>query len=117
MYSSFILSGNGKKTMSHAKTEKRKAERFGFPSRKIEYALEPETAGEVFTGITINISTGGLGLYAFEPHPEGQRLLIKSTLPVEHRVATIRWIKEEHKDLYKLGVMFSDLASGFRKGL
>ncbi len=103
--------------MSHPQTEKRKTERFGLPSRNIKYALEPETADEVFTGITINISSGGLGLYAFAPHPEGQRIVIKSSLPVEHRIATVRWIKEEHKDLYKLGVMFRDLASGFRKGL
>lgn len=92
--------------MSHAKSEKRRTERYDFPAM-IEYVLEAQINIEVFKGVTINISNNGLSIYAFKPLSEGQRIIIRSALPVHHRVATIRWIMKEDESLYKLGLQFN----------
>lgn len=89
----------------------RKTERYDYPSR-IEYVLEPRAAGEVLKGVTINISHGGLSIYAFRPLAEGQRIVITSALPVDHRTATIQWVKQEDDQLYRLGLKFNDSPRG-----
>jgi hypothetical protein len=92
--------------MLHAKSEKRRTERYDFPAM-IEYVLGAPINTEVFKGVTINISNNGLSIYAFRPLSEGQRITIRSALPVHHRIATIRWIKKEDESMYKLGLKFS----------
>ena len=98
--------------MSYAKrkSEKRRTERYDFPST-IEYMLE-ESTREVFKGVTINISDSGLSIYAFSPLSEGQRIIITSILPVNQQSATIRWVKKEDESMYKIGLTFGDYASG-----
>jgi hypothetical protein len=91
--------------MSAAKTEKRQEQRYAFPST-IDYILIHGSAAEVHKGVTIDVSQTGLGLYLFDPLPEGQTIFIKSPLPVGSRTATICWIKKESDDFYKSGLKF-----------
>ncbi len=91
-----MLSNNG---------ERRNSLRYDFPQR-IGYILSPKISEETFSGVTINISNSGLCLYIFNLIHEGQKIAIKSTLPVPHQTALVRWIKKVDADLYKAGVMF-----------
>jgi len=86
--------------------EKRRAERFAYPAR-IEYVLEAESP-KVFPGVTINISESGLGIYAFSPLAEGEKVVIQSSLPVDSRKAVICWIRQEHEGMYKMGLRFTN---------
>ncbi len=101
--------------MTYARNHVRKTERYDYPSR-IEYVLEPHVTGEVLKGVTINISHGGLSIYAFKPLAEGQQIVIRSALPVDHRIATIQWIKQEDDQLYRLGLKFNDGSRGPGEG-
>lgn len=86
--------------------EKRRSERYAYPSR-IEYVLDGGSPFEVHDAVTIDISETGLSLYAFSPQlAEGQEIIITSKLPVEQRRAAIRWVRHEHDVMYKLGVKF-----------
>jgi len=87
--------------------EKRRSLRYDFPQR-IEYILSPETSENIYQGVTINISNTGVCLYIFNLIYEGQKIAIKSTLPVPHQTALVRWIKKVDADLYKAGVLFVD---------
>jgi hypothetical protein len=91
--------------MTPREDEKRSSERYAYPSR-IEYVLDAGAPAEVHKAVTINISDSGLSLYAFAPLAEGQEIVITSPLPVEHRRATICWVRHEHDLMYKLGVRF-----------
>jgi hypothetical protein len=94
--------------MAPVKSEKRRVERYAYPSR-IEYALDASDASaseDIFKAVTINISETGMSMYAFSRLPEGQEIVIKSGLPVDYRTATIRWIKEAHQRMYKIGLKF-----------
>ena len=94
---------------------KRESERFDFP-KTIDYSVEQQAAGEGLIGISINISQKGLCMYTFAPHSEGQQVVIKSPLPVEHRVATVRWIQKEDEGLFRIGLGFNvEPSEGFRK--
>jgi hypothetical protein len=84
----------------------RKDTRYDFPST-IEYVLDPPTNGRaVHKGVTVNISHQGLAAYVFDPLPDGQKIVITSTLPVEHRTATICWTKKEDNSFYLAGLKF-----------
>jgi len=91
--------------MSFNKNERRKDIRYDFP-KKIEYVLNPETSGKIYSGVITNISKSGLCLYIFHPLTEGQKIIIKSTLPVSHQTADVRWIKKVDNDFYKAGLIF-----------
>ncbi|HUI67388.1 MAG TPA: PilZ domain-containing protein [Nitrospirota bacterium] len=91
--------------MSAAKTEKRRERRYSFHST-IDYLLLRGSAAEVHKGVTIDISDTGLGLYLFDPLPEGQTIIIQNALPAGGRAATICWIKKEREDFYKSGLRF-----------
>jgi hypothetical protein len=91
--------------MSAAKTEKRQEQRYSFHST-VDYILIHGAAAEVHKGITIDISDTGLGLYLFDPLPEGRTIIIQSALPVGSRTATVCWIKKESEDFYKSGLRF-----------
>jgi len=87
--------------------ERRKDIRYDLP-KKIEYVLNPETSGKIYSGVTVNISNSGLCLYIFHPLTKGQKIIIQSTLPVPYQTAMVLWIKKVDDDLYKAGVMFTD---------
>jgi hypothetical protein len=91
-----MLSNNG---------ERRNSLRYDFPKR-IEYGLSPKSSDEIFYGVTINISNSGLCLYIFKLIPEGQKITIKSNLPISYQTASIRWIKKVDDDFYQAGLMF-----------
>ncbi len=91
--------------MSAAKTGKRQEQRYSLHST-IDYILIHGAAAEVHKGVTRDISDKGLGLYLFDPLPEGQTIIIQSELPVGSRTAKICWIKKESENLYKSGLMF-----------
>jgi hypothetical protein len=90
--------------MAITESTDRRSARYAFPAR-IEYVLD-SGGNEVFQGVTINISSCGMSIYAFAPLPKGQKIIITSVLPVEHRAATIRWVKQEHSNMYKIGLKF-----------
>ncbi len=92
-------------TLSSVKTEKRRERRYSFQAT-IDYLLLRGSAAEVHKGITIDISDTGLGLYLFDPLPEGQTIIIQNALPAGDKAATICWIKKEREDLYKSGLRF-----------
>jgi len=88
--------------------EKRSHERYDYPST-IEYVLSPTggtDSGKVFKGVVFNISNAGIGLYVFSQHAEGEELCIKSSLPVDRKLATVRWVQQEHTGFFKAGLMF-----------
>ncbi len=93
--------------MTHAKKEQRVYERYDFPST-IEYVLEPQANGEVRRGVAINMSLAGLSAYVFESLPIGQKIVIKTGIPVaRNQPATIRWSREKDPDLYISGMQFT----------
>ncbi len=93
--------------MRHAGTGQRKDSRYDFPSA-IEYLVDSQTTDEVHRAVTVNISTTGIGAYVFSPHSKGQKIIIKTPLPVHFRMATVRWIKREDASFYLAGLKFID---------
>jgi hypothetical protein len=91
----------------HAGPDQRNTTRYDYPST-IEYHLEASSPGEVHKAVTINISRSGLGAYLFAPHAEGQRIRITSPLPVDCRIATVRWVRQEDRDFFLAGLRFDD---------
>jgi c-di-GMP-binding flagellar brake protein YcgR len=90
--------------MSYVTT--RKDTRYDFPST-IEYVLGSQADDEVARkGITIDLSTTGLCMYIFDPLPHGQKIIIKTALPVSSRTAAICWTRKEENSLYRSGLKF-----------
>ncbi len=93
--------------MSYTKDKQRSYERYDFPST-IEYVLDPQANGKVRQGVAINMSLAGLSAYVFEPLPIGQKIIIKTGIPVaQNQPATIRWSKEKDPDFYVSGLQFT----------
>jgi c-di-GMP-binding flagellar brake protein YcgR len=85
---------------------KRKDTRYDFPLT-IEYVLEAHTDDkEARKGITIDLSAAGLCMYVFDPLPQGQKITIKTVLPVDSRTAVICWTRNEKNSLYRSGLKF-----------
>jgi len=94
--------------MPYALNENRRHVRYDFPAT-IEYVLEPGTGGdaaEVHKGVTVNISAGGLAAYVFDPHQVGQKIVIKTSLPVDCQTATVCWISKKDIRFYLAGLKF-----------
>lgn len=91
--------------MPYSKTENRSVTRYAFAST-IDYVLEPPTTSEVYKGVIVNISNTGMGVYVFDPLPEGQKINLMCALPVDRRTAAIRWIKKEDAGFYLTGFQF-----------
>ncbi len=84
----------------------RRHERYDF-HHEIKYVLNPDTTGEIFRGVTVNISDSGLCLYVFNNHlREGQELTIKTILRGFYRTGVVRWYKKIDGEIYKVGLMF-----------
>jgi hypothetical protein len=85
----------------------KRASRCDFPST-IEYLVDSPSVEAVCRAVTVNISTSGIAAYVFSRHPEGQKIIIKTPLPIDCRVATVRWIKKEDESFYLAGLKFID---------
>ncbi len=57
--------------------------------------------------ISANISDIGICIYTFKPLEKGQDIVFKNTLPVPHRKATVKWVKQINRSVYKAGVLLS----------
>jgi hypothetical protein len=87
--------------------ENRRYKRFDFLSG-IEYILDPPVSKELHKAVAVNISEKGMAVYVYRPYLEGQQIIIKSALPITSRIATVRWIKQEDKQFYLVGLHFND---------
>ena len=86
--------------------EKRSQARYDYPAT-IEYVMDSRSnEGAVQKAVTVNISAGGLAAYVFDPLREGQRIIIKTSLPVAFQAATICWIRKEDHSFYLSGLKF-----------
>jgi len=89
--------------MSYAST--RSDRRFDYPST-IQYVVESQADGEAARkGITIDLSATGFCMYVFDPLPQGQKIIIRTALPVDRRTAVNRWTRKE-SSLYRSGFKF-----------
>ena len=90
--------------MSHTRT--RRDTRYDFPAT-IEYVIGSQVEDEVVhKGVANNLSSTGLGMYIFDLLPKGQRITIKTTLPVDSRTAAICWTRKEDVNFYRTGLKF-----------
>jgi hypothetical protein len=102
-----MLSLCQRREMSSAQKEQRSHPRYDFPST-IEYILEPQADGVVRKGVAVNMSISGLSAYVFESLPVGQKIIIKTGIPVaQHQPATIRWSRKRDLDFYLSGLQFT----------
>jgi c-di-GMP-binding flagellar brake protein YcgR len=89
--------------MSYVTT--RKEPRYDYPST-IQYVVGSQAADEAARkGITIDLSAAGFCMYVFDPLPQGQKIIIKTALPVDFRTAVICWTRKE-SSLYRSGLKF-----------
>jgi c-di-GMP-binding flagellar brake protein YcgR len=92
--------------MSDTRKEKRRYERHDYPLQ-IEYVLDQKKNGEtVHRGVTVNISAAGLGAYVLDPLSVGQRVIIRTGLPFDRKLAIICWITEKSASFYSAGMKF-----------
>jgi len=57
-------------------------------------------------GIITNISDSGMCIYSVANHSEGEIIEIRSSFPVSYVWASVKWVKKDAADLYKIGLMF-----------
>ena len=74
----------------------------------LEICLDSRPQDETLIAISSNISASGVCIYTFRPLREGQGVIFKSNLPVPHKRATVRWVKQYNRSIYKVGVLFTD---------
>jgi hypothetical protein len=91
--------------MATSDIERRGHSRYDLPDQ-IEYVLDPDTTGKVYKGVTIEVSYSGMRLYVFSLLPRGQKLTIRSALPISSQTATVKWIEKVEEGFYKTGLMF-----------
>ena len=65
----------------------------------------PAASGTHF-GVTSNISDSGICAYSDVRPDEGAQIEFRSSLPVPSSRATVRWVKKDVENLYKMGLMF-----------
>lgn len=86
--------------------EKRIQTRYAYPAT-IEYLLDSSVGAEVVhKAVTVNISASGMAAYVFDRLPEGQKVIIKSSLPVDCQAAAVCWTKKEDHRFYLSGFKF-----------
>jgi c-di-GMP-binding flagellar brake protein YcgR len=90
--------------MSYVTT--RKEPRYDYPST-IQYVVGSSQADDEAArkGITIDLSAAGFCMYVFDPLLQGQKIIIKTALPVDSRTAVICWTRKE-SSLYRSGLKF-----------
>lgn len=72
----------------------------------IEYVLGSQADQTARKGVTMDLSASGLCMYIFDPLPQGQKIVIKTALPVDSRTAVICWTRKEESSLYRSGSKF-----------
>jgi len=94
--------------MYHTFIEYRREERFPY-LKTIGYACDNQRTGDVLKAITINISRSGMCLYLYDsPCAEpGEKILIKSDLPVSSQRGTIKWVEKVDDGFYRAGLKFA----------
>jgi hypothetical protein len=90
--------------MSDANMENREQTRHDFLSN-IEFVLEPPAnGGTLHKGVIINLNSKGLGVYILEQLTAGQKIIIRTGLPVAHQHAAICWIKKDKASFCRAGL-------------
>jgi hypothetical protein len=90
--------------MSDANMEHREQTRHDFLSN-IEFILEPPAnGGTLHRGVIINLNSKGLGVYILEQLTAGQKIIIKTGLPIAHQQAAICWIRKEKASFCRAGL-------------
>lgn len=74
----------------------------------LEIFVPPHIRSGTLLCISSNISDFGVCIYTFKPLKEGQDIIFKSNLPVQHHRATVRWVKQCNRSIYQAGVLFTD---------
>ena len=75
---------------------------------KMEICLHSRLRDESLIAVGSNISDSGMCIYSDIMPEEGERLEFRSFLPVPSTQATVRWVKKDVDNLYKMGLMFVD---------
>ena len=63
-------------------------------------------SSEIFFGVTSNISNSGMCIYSDAVPKEGESIEFRSSLPIPSTKATVKWIRKDVDNLYKMGLMF-----------
>jgi hypothetical protein len=75
--------------------------------KTLEITIPSQPQKGTLLAVSANISDIGICIYTFKPLKEGQEIVFKSTLPVPHGRAIVRWVKQCNPDIYKAGVLLS----------
>jgi len=73
----------------------------------IHYCLNPRSDEGLLIGYGIDISEFGISMVTSYLLQKGQEITIKSSLPVAHRSAIVRWIKKHKENWYQVGLEFT----------
>ncbi len=73
----------------------------------LEMTIPSHPGKGTLVAISRDISDIGICVYTFKPLEEGQEVIFKTTLPVPHRKATVRWIKQIKENIYRAGILLS----------
>ncbi|HMK50578.1 MAG TPA: PilZ domain-containing protein [Thermodesulfovibrionales bacterium] len=76
---------------------------FGY---SIEYALHAGPQSEIHAGVAANISSSGLCICSEHQLIEGQTIILRSTLPVVHQRAVVRWSRQVGESSHRSGLEF-----------
>jgi len=68
----------------------------------------PSSPTDIHFGVTSNISDSGMCIYSDVRPVEGESIDLRSSLPVPFTKATVRWIKKDVDNFYKMGLLFVD---------
>ncbi len=72
----------------------------------IKFTVNPRSTSETLIGVSINISDSGICLYTSDSLQVGESILIQEHLPVRYQKARVVWVKNYHREFYKVGLMF-----------
>ncbi len=68
----------------------------------------PSRSSDIHFGVTSNLSDSGICFYTDSRLEEGESVEFRSSLPFPFAKATVRWVKKDVGELYKMGLMFDD---------
>jgi hypothetical protein len=68
----------------------------------------PSRFTEIFFGVTSNISDSGMCIYSDVRPDEGESIEVRSSLPIPSMRATVKWVRKDVDNLYKMGLMFDE---------
>jgi hypothetical protein len=88
-------------------SDKRRELRSIFPYA-VEYKVMPALSDGSFRAMCSDISDSGLCLYLSAGVDAGRKIIFKSSMPLPHSEATVRWCSRVAGNVYKAGLTFSD---------